>query len=213
VDAATATEPRIVWDMDGTLLDTTGVVPDAFVEALADLGGPAVDRASIVAAYSLGIPEVILSHFLGRPLRSGEEESYYRRLSGVPVSPYDGITDSLRALRSGNHPITVFTGASTRAARSLLSAAGIDVDILIGGDQIAHPKPAPDGLVEAARRLDTRPDRLFYLGDAPTDLLTANAAGARSVAVAWGHLYRADARADHTLHRPVDVLGLLMTEP
>jgi HAD superfamily hydrolase (TIGR01509 family) len=209
VDAAIATGARIVSDMDGTLLDTTGVVPDAFVEAVADLGGPSVDRASVVAAYSLGVPEVILGHLLRRPLRPGEEEAYYRRLAGIRVSPYEGITVALRALRSAGHPVTVFTGASSRAARSLLSAAGIEVDILVGGDQIAHPKPAPDGLLEAARRLGTRPGALFYLGDAPTDLLAAKAAGARSVAVGWGHLYRADAPADHTLNRPADALHLL----
>jgi HAD superfamily hydrolase (TIGR01509 family) len=203
------TGPRIVWDMDGTLLDTTGVVPDAFVAAIADLGGPTVDHAEVVAAYSLGVPELILEHFLRRPLRSGEEEAYYRRLAEVRVSPYDGITDSLGALRAVGQPITVFTGASTRAARSLLAAAGIEIDVLIGGDQVAHPKPAPDGLVEAAHQLDTTPDLLFYLGDAPTDLLAAKAAGARSVAVAWGHLYRADVPADHTLSRPADALRLL----
>jgi phosphoglycolate phosphatase-like HAD superfamily hydrolase len=161
------TGPRIVWDMDGTLFDTTGVVPDAFVAAIADLGGPTIDRAEVVAAYSLGVPELILEHFLRRSLRSGEEEAYYRGLGGVRVSPYDGITDALADLRAAGQPITVFTGASTRAARSLLAAAGIEIDILIGGDQVAHPKPSPDGLVEAARQLDTTPDVLFYLGDAP----------------------------------------------
>jgi HAD superfamily hydrolase (TIGR01509 family) len=205
----TTTTSRIVWDMDGTLLDTTQVVPDAFVEAIADLRGPDVDRGDVVAAYSLGVPEAILEHFLRRSLHSGEEETYYRRLAQVRVSPYEGIADVLGALRSTGHPVTVFTGASSRAARSLLSAAGLEVDILVCGDDIARPKPAPDGLLEAARRLGTRPDRIFYLGDAPTDLLSAEAADAHGVAVAWGHLYRADAAAEHTLQRPADALALL----
>lgn len=200
---------RIVWDMDGTLLDTTDVVPGAFVSAIAELGGPAVDRADVVAAYSLGVPEIILEHFLKRPLRHGEAESYYRRLADVQVLPYDGVDLSLRSLRMAGHPIAVFTGASTRAARSLLSAAGLDVDILVGGDQVEHPKPAGDGVREAARRLGVSPAAVFYLGDAPTDLVAAKAAGARSVAVAWGHLYRHDVPADHTLHRPMDALRLL----
>lgn len=204
-----STGARVVWDMDGTLLDTTMVVPGAFVAALLELGGPAVDRDDVVSAYSMGVPEVILEHFLGRRLRRGEEESYYRLLGQVRVAPYDGVVDCMHALRAAGHLISVFTGASTRAARSLLSAAGLDVDVLVGGDQVEHPKPAGDGLVEVARRLHARPAALFYLGDAPTDLLAAKAAGARSVAVAWGHLYRPDAPADHTLHRPLDALRLL----
>ena len=59
------TEVRVVWDMDGTLLDTTAVVPDAFVAAVLELGGPAVDRDDVVSAYSMGVPEAILEHFLG----------------------------------------------------------------------------------------------------------------------------------------------------
>lgn len=200
---------RIVWDMDGTLLDTTKVVPDAFVAAVAELGGPTMNRSDVVAAYSLGVPEMILEHFLRRPLREGEAESYYRRLTRVQIVPYEGVRASLRWLRGAGHPVAVFTGASTRAARSLLAAAGLDVDILVGGDQVEHPKPAGDGICEAARRLGVRADEVFYLGDAPTDLIAAKAAGARSVAVAWGHLYRHDAPADHTVHRPMDALGLL----
>jgi phosphoglycolate phosphatase-like HAD superfamily hydrolase len=203
------TEVRVVWDMDGTLLDTTAVVPDAFVAAVLELGGPAVDRDDVVSAYSMGVPEAILEHFLGRSLRPGEDESYYQRLAEIRVDPYDGVVDSVHALRAAGHLISVFTGASTRAARSLLSAAGLDVDVLVGGDQVEHPKPAGDGLIEAARRLHVRPDALFYLGDAPTDLLAAKAAGASSVAVAWGHLYRPDAPADHTLRHPLDALHLL----
>ena len=73
----------------------------------------------------------------------------------------------------------------------------------------ARPTPAGDGLVEVARRLATPPAALFYLGDAPTDLQAATAAGARSVAVAWGHLYDPDAPADHTLDHPAQALDLL----
>ena len=58
---------HLVWDMDGTLLDTTSVVPDAFVATVQELGVADVDREKVVAAYSLGVPEVMLEH-LGRAL-------------------------------------------------------------------------------------------------------------------------------------------------
>ena len=51
---------HLVWDMDGTLLDTTSVVPDAFVATVQELGVADVDREKVVAAYSLGVPEVML---------------------------------------------------------------------------------------------------------------------------------------------------------
>jgi beta-phosphoglucomutase-like phosphatase (HAD superfamily) len=53
---------QLVWDMDGTLLDSSRAVPDAFVAAIIELGGPSLERQQIVAAYPLGVAEVILAH-------------------------------------------------------------------------------------------------------------------------------------------------------
>ncbi|WP_432565175.1 GNAT family N-acetyltransferase [Kineococcus sp. SYSU DK003] len=201
--------PHIVWDMDGTLIDSSQVVPAAFVEAVAELGGPAVDVEEVVAAYSLGVPEAVLGHLLRRALRPGEAEAYYRRLEAVSVEPCPGVRQTLAALRAHGHRIAVFTGAAVRGARSLLHAAGLQVDLLVGGDLVQRPKPAPDGLLLTARLLDVAPSRLVYVGDAPTDLLAAQAAGARAVAAAWGHLYDPGAPAHDTWPSPDAALAAL----
>ncbi len=200
---------HVVWDMDGTLLDSTHVVPEAFVAAIAELGGPRVDRDAVVAAYSLGVPEVVIEHFLGRTLEAGEADVYYDRLLGAEVEPYPGIAAALDALRTAGRPVAVFTGASTRAARTLLDAAGLEVDVLVGGDDVSRPKPAPDGVREAARRLGVEPTEVIYVGDAPTDMQAARSAGAAAAAAAWGHLYDPAEPVDHRLGEPADVLRLV----
>ena len=201
---------QLVWDMDGTLLDSSDVVPDAFVAAVGELGGKDVDREQVVAAYSLGVPETMLEHLLHRELRSGEAEAYYRRLLDAPVTPYSGIAETVKELRRSGHVIAVFTGASKRAASTLLSSAGIEVDVLVGGDKIERPKPAPDGLLLAARVLRRDPGDLAYIGDAPTDLQAAKASGAISVAAGWGHLYDSAEPADVTLTAPREARRLLL---
>lgn len=200
---------RLVWDMDGTLLNSTEVVPDAFVATVRELGVADVDREKVVAAYLLGVPEAMLEHLVGRPLGDGEIDLYYDRLLGSSVAAYDGVLETLQALREHGLPVVVFTGASSRAARTLLTSAGIRYDVLIGGDHIAHPKPAPDGVLEAAKRLAVDAADLVYIGDAPTDLQAARSAGARGAAATWGHLYRADEPADVRLDKPGDALALL----
>ncbi|MFC3993893.1 HAD family hydrolase [Actinoplanes siamensis] len=200
-----------VWDMDGTLIDSATVVPRAFAGAVADLGGPPVTPDDVVAAYWRGTTEVILSFLMGRELTATDHEAYYRRLAGAVVAPYPGVADTLAALRGAGLPVAVFTGASTRAAGLLLAAAGIAPDLLIGGDLVRHPKPAPDGLLLAARRLGVTPDRLIMVGDSPLDLGSARAAGSRGAAAAWGHMYDATALADHVLAEPKDLLPLLAT--
>lgn len=200
---------QLVWDMDGTLVDSTSVVPLAFADALSELGAPPVDTAGVVAAYSLGVPEVILAHLLGRPLADGEAEAYYRRLEDVRVQAYPDVLDALAGLRERGHRVAVFTGAAVRGARSLLGAAGIDVDVLVGGDMIDRPKPAPDGLRLAAQLLHAPIDQVIYIGDAPADVRAAQAAGARAVAAAWGHLYDVSVPADATWTSPLQALDLL----
>jgi HAD superfamily hydrolase (TIGR01509 family) len=202
---------QLVWDMDGTLLDTTAVVPDAFIATVRLLGGRWYSRREVVDAYRVGVPEQILAHLLQRPLTDGEAERYYGQLSQAVVAPYDGIAAVLDELRGLGHPIVVLTGASARAALILLSAASLAVDLLVGGDQIAHPKPAPDGLMAVAQRLGLETAGLAYIGDAPMDLLAARAAGARSVAAAWGHLYDPGEAADTTLDLPGEARSLLAT--
>lgn len=201
----------VVWDMDGTLVDSTRVVPEAFVRAVAALGGPSVSVDEVVAAYWRGTPEVILSFLVGRRLGPAEHDKYYQQLDGAAVSAYPGVAATLAALRGKGLPIAVFTGASTRSAQILLGAAGIDVDVVIGGDQVDRPKPAPDGMLLMAKRLGTTPDRLILVGDSPLDLQAAKAAGSFSASAAWGHLYDPGEPADVTLCAPQQLLSLLDT--
>jgi len=199
----------LAWDMDGTLLDSSGVVPAAYAAALVRIGGPAVSPADVVAAYALGPPEVILGHLAGRPLTALETEAYYDELADVSVRPYPGVAPAVAVLRARGAVLAVFTGTSTRAAELLLASAGLTADLLIGGDQIARPKPAPDGLVLAASRLGVEAGDLAYIGDAPADLRAARAAGSHAAAAAWGHLYDPAEPADSVLAAPAEALALL----
>jgi HAD superfamily hydrolase (TIGR01509 family) len=203
------TASGLIWDMDGTLLDSSAAVPAAYAAALVRIGGPVVTAADVIAAYPLGPPEVILEHLAGRPLTAQETEAYYRELAAVSVRPYPGVADVVARLRAHGAPLAVFTGASTRAALTLLASAGLAADVLVGGDQIGRPKPAPDGLLLVAGRLGAKPEDLAYIGDAPVDLRAARAAGSHAAAAAWGHLYDPAEPADSVLAAPADALRLL----
>lgn len=201
----------VAWDMDGTLLDSTVVVPAAFAAALRRIGGPAVAAEEVIAAYPLGTADVILAHLAGRPLTAADTEAYYRELEQAPVRPYPGVAETLTALRAAGYAVAVFTGASRRAALMLLAAAGLDVDVLVGGDQVRRAKPAPDGLIMVAGQLGVPPGELAYVGDSPGDLRAARAAGGHGAAAAWGHMYDPAEPADSVLARPADALALLGT--
>lgn len=208
---AGVTVEELLWDMDGTLLDTTLVVPAAFVRTVRALGGRDVEPAEVVAQYWRGVPEVLLEHLVDRPLTAAETDIYYRELEEVELAAYSGVAEVFDALRAGGRTLAVFTGASTRAAEMLLRAAGLKVDVLIGGDQVSRPKPAPDGIRLTAAKLGISPTDLAYIGDSPLDLRAAAAAGSCSVAAAWGHMYREDEPADIVLPEPSGAIDLLRT--
>jgi HAD superfamily hydrolase (TIGR01509 family) len=203
--------PRaIVFDMDGTLLDSHGSVIDAFAGALARLGGPARSREDIATALARGPAGAILAHLLGRTAADADVAVYHGLLAELApeIVAYPGIEEALSRL---SIPAGVFTNASARSAGILLRAADLERHFaaVVAGDQIDRPKPAPDGLVEAGRLLGLDPGEIAYVGDSPNDLGCARAAGALAVAAGWGELFDPLLEADVVLSDPLEILGLV----
>jgi HAD superfamily hydrolase (TIGR01549 family) len=182
----------VVFDMDGTLIDTSRAVPPAFSEAIREMGGPTLSQDEVIESYVLGPPAAIMEHFLGRPVTRQELDAYHDRLAAEArrhgLRPYPGIVEVLDAL--GGVGLGVFTNADRGNTRVLLGAAGIAdrFAAVVGADEVAPRfKPNPDGLLLACERLGAEATRAAYVGDGPLDGETARRAGALAVAAGWGH--------------------------
>jgi phosphoglycolate phosphatase-like HAD superfamily hydrolase len=222
VGAVRSAEPArgVVFDLDGTLVDTMTTVPRAYVDTVRDLGGPTVEPGEVVAAWHVGPAPAVLAHLLGRAVSPEDLEVYHHHVDAAvaTVRPFAGVIPLLRDLELAGYRLGVFTGAGRRAALLLLAGAGLDgfFPVVVCGDDVAKPKPAPDGLLLACRRLRVDAADSAYVGDAEVDRCCAEAAGALPIHAAWGGHSAAAAGCGHSAagpapvaRRPREVLDLL----
>jgi HAD superfamily hydrolase (TIGR01549 family) len=203
----------VVFDLDGTLLDTMTVVPAAYVRAIRELGGPDLTPQELVAAWHLGPSPVVLGHFLGRETTGDDLEHFYMRMteSAAATQLFPGITELLRGLRDDGYALAVYTSATRRGVGATLARTRLSelIPVVVTGDEVARPKPAPDGLLDTCRLLGIPATAAAYVGDAETDLQCAAAAGAIPVHARWSPHTVSAAGFSYAAQRPGDVRALL----
>ncbi|MQY06288.1 HAD-IA family hydrolase [Actinomadura macrotermitis] len=202
----------VVFDLDGVVVDSFAVMRAAFDTAYAEVVG---DGPAPFAEYSrhLGryFPDIM--RIMGLPLEMEEPfvRESYRLADRVTLFP--GVVDLLDELRRRGLRLAVATGKSGPRARSLLDTLGVldRFAYVIGSDEVARPKPAPDIVRRALELLEVAPDRALMIGDAVTDLASAHGAGVTAVAALWGECHEAELLAaypDAVVRHPAELLDL-----
>ncbi|MEU7384961.1 MULTISPECIES: HAD-IA family hydrolase [unclassified Streptomyces] len=209
---ATTAKRAVVFDLDGVIVDSFGVMRKAFSIAYAEVVGegkaPFEEYERHLGRY---FPDIM--RIMGLPLEMEEpfvRESY--RLAHE-VKVFDGVVDMLTALRTRGLRLAVATGKSGPRARSLLDGLGLLTmfEHVIGSDEVARPKPAPDIVQHALDLLGAAPSEAMMVGDAVTDIASARGAGVTAVAALWGESDEKEllaANPDTALYDPADLLAL-----
>ncbi len=203
----------VIYDLDGTLIDSRADLADSINAMLARMGLPQHAPAVIYGFIGEGAERLIRRSLAPRHEdRYGEaapiwREEYARRLL-ARTCLYDGVDELLRRAPDAR---AVLTNKPGEFAREILSGLGIAQAFraVLGGDE-APRKPAPDGLLRLCARLDARPAEVLFVGDSAIDLATGRAAGVRVCAATWGLGERAAlAAADYLCNTPLHVAELL----
>jgi AHBA synthesis associated protein len=212
-DPSVAARHAVIFDLDGVVVDSFAVMSEAFAIAYAEVVGdgpaPFEEYRRHLGRY---FPDIM--RIMDLPLAMEEpfvRESY--RLADQ-VTVFDGVVELLLTLRTRGLRLAIATGKSGPRARSLLDKLGLLPFFahVIGSDEVARPKPAPDMVLKALDLLDVPAERAIMVGDAPTDLASARDAGVASAAALWappddvGELLAAG--PDVVLERPADLLAL-----
>lgn len=188
----------IVFDLDGTLADTSGDLVAAANACFRQMGGGDLLCAKADAGTALQGGRAMLTLGLERMGRAPDAavlDQYYPVLLDAYEQAidthtifYPGALDAVEALRRAGYKVAICTNKPERLARLLLANMGaLDLfGALVGADTLAVRKPDPEPLREAARRAGGDPARCLLVGDTITDHTTARAAGVPSVLVTFG---------------------------
>ena len=184
----------VIFDLDGTLVDSIGGITAALNEALA-LEGAAPVTAAAVRSYVGDGPRHLCGRALGEP---DPDPARIDRLvarflscyAAAPVrasAPFPGVPEVLDALAP--RPLAVCTNKGRRVAVLVLAAFGIDrrLRTLVAEDDLPFRKPDPRPLLAAAERLGTSPATTLVVGDGTQDVLAAHAAGMPCCALLQGY--------------------------
>ncbi len=182
--------PRLViFDLDGTVVDSLAVTFKCFAEAVAPVLGRVPGKEEILTRMGEA-DQRIVAGWVGEP----HADEAVRRLYAcyarefATLAPFPGMVELIRDLRAAGRRTGLFTGRGRPSTDVLLRGLGIEelFDITMTGEEAPRPKPAPDGLLAVAQRLSIPPADAVYVGDSPLDVSAAISAGVTPVAALWG---------------------------
>ena len=215
------TKRAVLFDLDGTLLDTLADLANSMNAALASRGllthptesyrhfvGDGVDMLVRRAAPQCE-NDAALRTLLGQAMR----DEYSRRWA-EHARPYDGIEQMLAAISERGLAMAILSNKPHEFTRMCVERflPGWNFAVVQGVDDSTQPKPDPAGALAVAHALGPAPGEIVYLGDTNTDMITANAAGMFAVGALWGfrsadELLESGAAA--IIEHPTDLLELL----
>ncbi|HET7229333.1 MAG TPA: HAD family hydrolase [Longimicrobium sp.] len=179
----------ILFDLDGTLIDTFRLYVESYSRALEPFLGH-VPTLEEIAAHNPSSERRFLIEWLGEADGAACHAAFrahYAELHGAFADGlYDGVREMLSMLRSAGYPLGIVTGKGRHAWEVTEREMDLGAwDVVVTDDEMPSPKPAPEGLLAAARALGVDPAELVYVGDSVVDLRAGRAAGMRTAAVLW----------------------------
>lgn len=209
----------VIFDLDGTLLNTLGDLRAATNHALEVRGLPPHSmeeirqfigngiRLLICRAMPEGTPEAEIDAALD------DFKAYYAAHIHDRTVPYDGISQLLTALRKRGIKVAVLSNKIDSASQQLIEYFFPGKTDVVFGEHVGVPrKPDPTSCRMVMQQLGVQPEQVLYVGDSGTDMQTAKNAGLYAVGVTWGFRSKEvllEYGADVLVHRPEQILQIL----
>ena len=205
-----------LFDLDGTLIDSIDLILRSYRHTLKMHRG--IEPPDEIWMEGLGTPLwVQFRHWTDDAAEIQAMVATYRDYNlanhDAMVRPYDGVAEEVLRLKAQGKTLGLVTSKMRGGALRGLKVLGLtdSFDVIVGADEVQHPKPHPEPVLTALDRLGAAPDGAVFIGDSRHDLECGRAAGVKTAAVLWGPFERADLEdltPDFWLEHPADLAHL-----
>ncbi len=196
----------VIFDVDGTLLDTSEFIYQAYEHTLKEHGVPLQNRAVVGSIIGRKLEDcyAFLAPDTATDVLSATHRAFQDKNTTL-VRPFEYCDEMLEALKKAGKKLAICTSRSRNIEESL-AAGGIDpalFDYIVSAGMVQKAKPDPEGIMLAMQKLEVNPEYAVFVGDADVDMLAGRAAGvAITVGVTHGFGTRQAleaAEADHII--------------
>jgi phosphoglycolate phosphatase len=201
-----ATRRALLFDLDGTLVDSVPDLRAAVNQALAGLGYASLSEEEVRGYVGDGA-RVLLARALGRSMVGHEDPALVDKAWGPFMAAYEsqlcvrsqlypGVAETLRRLHGKGYRLGVVTNKPARFVAPLLKQLGVldCFEVCVGGDSLPHRKPDPAPLLHAMAALEATAESTTMVGDSLNDIRAGQAAGCLVIAVSYGYNHGLDLR-------------------
>lgn len=190
----------VLFDLDGTLIDSMPELAYCANQCLAEMGRPTLPIETLSTFVGKGLERLII-RFLANDinaktvapdlLQEAKEvfSRHYHANNGLFSELYPTVTEALEQLKTERYKLAVVTNKAIEFTLPLLDKKGIShyFDAVIGGDSCEHKKPHPAPVLLALEKLSSTADTAVLIGDSLNDAQAANAAGLPCLVVPYGY--------------------------
>ena len=183
----------VIFDLDGTLLNTLEDLGDSVNFALKSFGYPTRTYEEVKSFVGNGIKNLLTKAV---PIGTDEEttlrclqafKNHYKTNMQNKTLPYEGIIALLKELNSKGIKLGIVSNKYDFGVKNLNKYYFKDlIPVAIGEREGVRKKPAPDTVLTAMKELGSKKEECLYVGDSGSDMITAKNAGIKSVGVTWG---------------------------
>lgn len=188
----------VMFDLDGTLLDTAPQIAEAANRMLVALGKPMLPQAQITTYIGEGVQNLIKRCLVGSMHGEPSEQEFARaqplyhgfyEANATASQVFAGVLPALQQLKKQGYRLACVTNKPEKFTLPLLQHAGLAdfFEIVVSGDTLPKKKPDPLPLLHICQKLGTLPAEAVLVGDSETDIQAAHAAGCFVVTVPYGY--------------------------